>query len=72
MAETEGYVAIADEKDVGEGEMKLVRIEGLPVLIVKQGGELFVFDDRCPHMACKFSNGNLDGDFIVCPCMTGA
>ncbi len=68
MAETEGYVAVADEKDVGEGKMWLVRAQGIPILIVRHGGELYVFDDRCPHMGCKFSNGNLDGDFVVCPC----
>ena len=68
MAETEGYVAVADEKDVGEGKMRLVRTQGIPVLIVRQGSELHVIDDRCPHMGCKFSNGNFDGDFIVCPC----
>jgi 3-phenylpropionate/trans-cinnamate dioxygenase ferredoxin subunit len=68
LAESEGYVAVAEEKDIIEGKMRLVRVEGIPVLIIRRYGEFCVIDDRCPHMGCKFSNGSLDGDFIVCPC----
>ena len=68
MADSEGYTPILDEKDLEEGKMKMVRAEGKAVLFIKQGGKIYVIDDRCPHMGCKFSGGSLDGGFVVCPC----
>lgn len=68
MAETENYVPTIDEAELKEGTMKPVRIAGVPVLFIKQHNKIYVIDDRCPHMGCKFSGGSLDGDIIICPC----
>lgn len=68
MAEDEGYVSVIEEKELQEGKMKLVRVQGIPVLFIKQNGKIYVIDDRCPHMGCKFSGGSLDGDVVICPC----
>ncbi len=62
------FVSVLDEKELQEGSMKLVDVEGVPVLFVKVFGEIFVIDNRCPHMYCGFSGGSLDGYVIVCPC----
>ena len=68
MSEDESYTAVIAESEIQEGKMKLIRAEGKQVLFIKQNGKLYVIDDRCPHMGCKFSWGNIDDDFIVCPC----
>ncbi len=68
LAEDENYVAALEENAIEEGKMKLVRIQGTPVLFIKQNGKIYVIDDRCPHMGCKFSGGTLDGNVLVCPC----
>jgi nitrite reductase/ring-hydroxylating ferredoxin subunit len=68
MSDDEGYVAALDEAELEEGKMKLVRIEGTPVLFIKQNGKIYVIDDRCPHMGCGFSGGSLAGNIVVCPC----
>ncbi len=62
------FVPVLEEKELQEGTMKLVRIEGLPVLLIKQSGQIYAIDNRCPHMGCAFSGGTLDGDVIICPC----
>ena len=64
----EGFVPVIDEKELQEGKMKLVRVEGKPVLFIRQAGKIYVIDDRCPHMGCKFSGGTLDGNVVICPC----
>ena len=66
--EKAGFVPVLEEKDLQEGKMKLVSVEGTPVLFIKQQGKIFVIDNRCPHMSCGFSGGALDGLAIVCPC----
>jgi len=68
MSDNDGYTPVIDEKDLQEGKMKLVRTDGKPVVFIKQKGKIYLIDDRCPHMGCKFSNGSLDGDVVICPC----
>lgn len=62
------FAPVMDESDLKEGSMKLVDVDGTPVLLVKVSGEIFAIDNRCPHMGCGFSGGFLDGYVIVCPC----
>ena len=68
MENTNGFVPVLDEKELGEGKMKLVTVDGTPVLLIRQKGHIFAIDNRCPHMGCGFSGGTLDGLVIVCPC----
>ena len=68
MENLDGFVSVMDEKELQEGKMKLVSVEGTPVLLIKQNGQIFAINNRCPHMACGFSGGTLDGLVIVCPC----
>lgn len=68
MSDNGDYVPVIDEKDLEEGKLKLVRVEGKPVLFIKQHGKIYVIDDRCPHMGCKFSGGSVEGDGVICPC----
>lgn len=64
----DGFVSVLDEKELGEGKMNLVTVEGKRVLLIKQNRQIFVINNSCPHMACGFSGGTLDGLVIVCPC----
>jgi 3-phenylpropionate/trans-cinnamate dioxygenase ferredoxin subunit len=68
MENDEGFIPVMDEKELQEGKMKLARVEGTPILFIKQNGRIYVIDDRCPHMGCGFSGGSLDGNIIICPC----
>jgi len=56
------------EKELKEGTMKLIWVEGTPILFIKQFGKIFAIDNRCPHQGCSFSSGTLDAKMIVCPC----
>jgi nitrite reductase/ring-hydroxylating ferredoxin subunit len=68
MESQDEFVPVLDEKELQEGKMKLVSVEGTPILLIKQEGQIFAINNRCPHMACGFSGGTLDGLVIVCPC----
>jgi nitrite reductase/ring-hydroxylating ferredoxin subunit len=68
VTEDDNFVAALDEAALENGKMVPQRINGVPVLFIKQNGKIYVIDDRCPHMGCKFSGGSLDGDVVVCPC----
>jgi nitrite reductase/ring-hydroxylating ferredoxin subunit len=68
MESNENFVFALENKELKEGKMKLVTIEGTPVLLIKQQGQIFAINNRCPHMACGLSGGILDGLVIICPC----
>ncbi len=68
MTDDDNFVFALDEAALEEGKMKPLRLNGIPVLLIKQNGKVYVIDDRCPHMGCKFSGGSLDGDVVICPC----
>jgi nitrite reductase/ring-hydroxylating ferredoxin subunit len=68
MENSDAYVAVLDEKELEEGKMKRLSVEGTPILLIKQQGKIFALDNRCPHQACSLSNGKLDGMVIICPC----
>ena len=62
------FVSSIREKDLEEGQMKAVRIKGKPVLLVRQGGEVFGLSNRCPHMGCPLDGGILTDYLVMCPC----
>lgn len=62
------FVAVLDEKDLVEGKMREAKANDTPVLLVRLSGKIYVYDNRCPHMQCKLSNGLIDGNVVVCPC----
>lgn len=54
--------------DVPPGTVvRVVPVEGEPVAVYNVDGELYATDDRCTHSVASLSDGELDGDCIVCP-----
>jgi vanillate O-demethylase monooxygenase subunit len=56
-------VAMADE--LGEGPLQ-VHLLGEPWAIVRLGGRLQAFPDRCPHRLAPLSAGRVEGDVLRC------
>jgi nitrite reductase/ring-hydroxylating ferredoxin subunit/uncharacterized membrane protein len=61
------FVAVLPEGELGEGEMKKVEAEGVPVLLVRRGGEIHAIAHTCSHMGGPLSEGKLEGDVVQCP-----
>jgi nitrite reductase/ring-hydroxylating ferredoxin subunit len=64
----DGFVASIKEGELSEGHMKAVRLKGKPILLVRQGGEVFGMSNLCPHMGCTFEHGILKDYVVMCPC----
>jgi nitrite reductase/ring-hydroxylating ferredoxin subunit len=43
-------------------------VDETPVLLVKDGERIFAIHDRCSHRGCSLSQGELEGEEIVCGC----
>lgn len=52
--------------DVWEGEVRGVNVGGVDVVVCNVDGELFAYEDRCPHLANPLSHGVLDHHTLTC------
>ena len=58
--------ALADAA-LGEGEMKAVGVEGVPILIVRSGGRVYALANTCVHRGGSLADGELAGECVKCP-----
>jgi nitrite reductase (NADH) small subunit len=68
MMSKDNFVSSIKESELKEGHMKLVRVKGRPILLVRQGGEVFGVSNLCPHAGCELQGGILTGYIVMCPC----
>jgi nitrite reductase/ring-hydroxylating ferredoxin subunit/uncharacterized membrane protein len=63
---TDWTVALADAA-IGEGEAKAVDVEGVAVLVTRQGGRVFALSDRCTHRGGPLHQGEISDGCVTCP-----
>jgi nitrite reductase/ring-hydroxylating ferredoxin subunit/uncharacterized membrane protein len=63
---TDWTVALADAA-IGEGEKKAVDVEGVTVLVTRQGGRVFALSDRCTHRGGPLHQGEISDGCVTCP-----
>lgn len=61
------FVPVLADDELREGEMKRADAEGVPVLLVRRGGEVCALAHTCSHMGGPLSEGELEGDVVQCP-----
>ena len=63
---TDWRPALADA-ELGEGDRRVVEVDGLPVLVTRQGGRLYALANRCCHRGGPLGRGELDAETVTCP-----
>lgn len=61
------FIRVTTKDSVQPGQLKNYYKEGKSIAIANIGGKYYAFEDSCPHMSARLSNGNLDGNIITCP-----
>ena len=62
------WTRAADASQLPEGRMTRIVVDDTPVLLLRRGEEIFALHDRCSHRGCSLSDGELEGDDVVCAC----
>jgi nitrite reductase/ring-hydroxylating ferredoxin subunit len=52
--------------DLWEGEVRGVNLGGVDIVLCNVDGELFAYEDRCPHLANPLSDGVLQHNTLRC------
>jgi toluene monooxygenase system ferredoxin subunit len=55
-----------DLADLWEGEMCGLSLGSVQLVMCNVDGQIFVYADRCPHLAGRLSEGRFDGRLITC------
>ncbi|MCC7575710.1 MAG: Rieske (2Fe-2S) protein [Methanomethylovorans sp.] len=62
------WVYALKETELADGEKKALLISGQKIALIKKGNELFAISNKCVHMECPLSKGELENYVIKCPC----
>ena len=65
--EPEKYTAVLDADELKENKPTKASADGVAVLLVKQGDQIFALRETCTHLGGPLSEGKLEGDSIRCP-----
>jgi nitrite reductase/ring-hydroxylating ferredoxin subunit len=57
---------IAHLDDLAEGTMKMVKVDGRRVCLVRTSTGVHAIDNACPHEGYGLTQGDLDGDLVTC------
>jgi toluene monooxygenase system ferredoxin subunit len=52
--------------DLWEGELAGMEVAGKKLVLLNVGGEIRAFEDRCPHLSSRLSEGDLDTCTLTC------
>jgi nitrite reductase/ring-hydroxylating ferredoxin subunit/uncharacterized membrane protein len=63
----EQYVAVLEAGELDENKPAKVIADGVAVVLVKQGKNIFALRETCTHLGGPLSEGKLEGDSIRCP-----
>jgi len=61
------WTAVADAADLREGEPVKAEVEGVPLLLVRDGGEIRCLANRCSHRGGPLSDGEISDGCVTCP-----
>ena len=63
----EGFIRVADTKDIPPSQMKEVQVDGESVCIANVDGKYYAINNICTHEGGPLADGTLDGYEVECP-----
>ena len=60
------YAKMAETHEIPKNKMKVFKVEDHEILVVNVEGELYAFENRCPHMGYPLYFGRLEGKVLTC------
>jgi nitrite reductase/ring-hydroxylating ferredoxin subunit len=62
------FEKVASVNSLRPGNMMKVEITGKEICISNIDGKYYAIGNRCTHMGCLLSDGELKGENVTCPC----
>ncbi len=62
-----GFVKVASTGDLAPGRGKMVEVSGKKIALFNLEGSFYAIDDTCPHVGGPLSEGEIQGEKVICP-----
>jgi nitrite reductase/ring-hydroxylating ferredoxin subunit len=63
-----GFLPVADLDAIEDGEIEPFTLEGRAIVVARDGGALYGFDESCTHKRCSLLDGEIEDGVVSCPC----
>ena len=60
------WIRVATLEECPPGSLRSVMVEGESIVLVNVDGDLYALRDQCSHEELPLSDGEVEGDIIVC------
>jgi nitrite reductase/ring-hydroxylating ferredoxin subunit/uncharacterized membrane protein len=61
------WTPVLQEAELQEGQPHRVEVEGVPIMVVRDGGSVRALADRCAHRGGPLSEGEISDGCVTCP-----
>ncbi len=61
------FVPVLPEAELGEGFLRRVEHQGVPILLARRGQRIFALAETCSHLGGPLSEGEMAGGGVKCP-----
>ncbi|MEN6496306.1 MAG: Rieske 2Fe-2S domain-containing protein [Thermoguttaceae bacterium] len=61
------FVPIMPEEHLGEGELHRIDLNGVDLLVVRRGDQIYALAATCAHLGGPLAEGHLEGETVRCP-----
>ena len=61
------FTPVMAEAELGDGELRRVEADGVPVLLVRRGERIYAIAETCSHMGGPLAEGMLEDSSVRCP-----
>jgi len=61
------WTPVLPASELREGEPRQVEVDGVPIMVVRDGGQVRALADRCSHRGGPLSNGEISDGCVTCP-----
>jgi nitrite reductase/ring-hydroxylating ferredoxin subunit/uncharacterized membrane protein len=61
------WTPVVAESELADGKPRQVEVDGVPIMVLRDGGEICALADRCSHRGGPLSNGEVSDGCVTCP-----
>ena len=61
------YIKVADQSEIPVNQMKMVKANGMDILLANLDGTFYAVANRCTHLGGSLIQGTLNEGVVTCP-----
>jgi nitrite reductase/ring-hydroxylating ferredoxin subunit/uncharacterized membrane protein len=63
----QAFIPVLREADLPESQLRCVVADGIPVLLLRRGGQIYAIAETCSHLGGPLAEGKLEDLSVTCP-----